>query len=394
MFKSKDNLIFLHKFLKAIADSIIQVFIPLFILKQTGELWLSITYLAVYSLFVFINISLLKKLIQSRTVLCIIFHFIPIIISQCLLSFLSINVFVVLGCALLMSVAQALYSVPINLVFAFSDSSTNVAKFQIGTNFAKLLFILISGFIISTSSSSVALLSIVSSVFYIACVVPILFAYNELKNNYNAAIQKDKAADMKKKVDKKFVLFHIGFGCFQATIDYIIPLFLFINNLSFQAVTIIMALVELMRILSNYIAKYLVKINKQRLSCIISCSIFLVSLICLVTFKIPVLLYICTCLCSISFPLTFVPMFKKYCNYLIETDNIFDGMTERDLEIFSFRPLVYLAALTGLGMYPSFVLGLIAMIIMFTYQMKLTRKSKEDINQSLNNNKNGEELWN
>lgn len=392
MFKSKDNLIFLHKFLKAIADSIIQVFIPLFILKQTGELWLSITYLAVYSLFVFINISILKKLIQSRTVLCIIFHFIPIIASQCLLSFLSINIFVVLGCALLMSVAQALYSVPINLVFAFSDSSTNVAKFQIGTNFAKLLFILISGFIISTSSSSVALLSIISSLFYIACVVPILFAYNELKNNYNTTIQKDKVERVKKKIDKRFVLFHIGFGCFQATIDYIIPLYLFINNLSFQAVTIIMALVELMRILSNYIAKYLVKINKQRLSCIISCSIFLVSLICLVTFKIPVLLYICTCLCSISFPLTFVPMFKKYCNYLTETDNIFAGMTERDLEIFSFRPVVYLAALAGLGMYPSFSLGLIAMIIMFTCQMKLTKQSKEDINQSLNNNKSEEEL--
>ncbi len=371
MLKDKNNLIFLHKFLKAIADSIIQVFIPLFILKQTGDVSLSLIYLAVYSVFVALNIFLFRKLIQKYSVLCIILHFIPIITAQCLLATLDITIWLVLGCAVTMSIAQTLYSVPINLVFAFSDSKTNVAKFQIGTNLAKLIFILVSGFIISTSSSSLVVLCVVSGFIYIACVIPILFAYNFLKQNYSYESKTEKV-----KVDKRFVVFHIAFGSFQAVLDNCIPLFLFINHLSFQAVTVVLALVECMKIISNYVAKWLVKIDKSRLSCIISCSIFFTSLICLITFKHPTLLYVCTCLCSISFPLTFVPMFKLYCNYLKESNNIFSGMTQRDIEIFSLRPLAYSLSFVGLGMYPSFAFGLIAMIIMFIYELKLTSENK------------------
>lgn len=372
MLKDKDSLIFIHKFLKAIADSIIQVFIPLFILKQTGELALSITYLAVYSLFVALNITLFRKFIQKHTVLCIILHFIPIITAQCLLTLSSINVWIVLSCAFIMSLAQTLYSVPINLVFAFSDKKTNVAKFQIATNFAKLFFILLSGFIISTSKIPLYILCVVSAVLYLVCVIPIMFAYKELKGEYNTFEERGE----KKKVDKKFVIFHVAFGSFQAVLDNCIPLFLFINNLSFQAVTIVLALVECMRILSNYLAKWLVKINKERLSCIISCSVYFISSICLVIFKVPVVLYICSCLCSLSFPLTFVPMFKKYCNYLTVTDNIFSGMTERDVEIFSCRPIAYAFYFIGLGLYPSFAFGITAMIVMFIYELKLTSENK------------------
>ncbi len=373
----KTNLIFLHKVLKAIADSIIKVFIPLFILKETGKLEYSLMYLAINGVVVILLNLLLKKFLQKYGVISIMLHFVPIIITEALLSLLPINLFVLISCSVLMGVSQTLYSVPLNLIFAFGDKETNVAKFQIATNVGKLGFILISGFMLgSTIQNSFLILSIVSTLFYITSVVPLMFAYNMLKQNYidvsNAHLNTEKQPISN--TDKLFVLFHIGFGSFQACLDNIIPLYLYVNNLSFTAVTIVIAIIEVLRIVSNYIAKWLVGKGKQRLSCIISCSIFTVCVACLVIFKNPVVLYVFSCLCSLCFPLTFVPMFKKFCNHLTTTNNVFDGLVYRDVYIFSFRPLLYGTYYLGLGLVPCFVTGLIAMGVMFYSEFKLTSK--------------------
>ncbi len=387
----KNNLIFTHKVLKAIADSIIKIFIPLYILKQTNELWLALGYLAIYSTFVILGNLCFKKLIQKFGVVAIMLHFIPIIATEAILLFCELNIFTLLVCALLMSVSQSLYSVPLNLIFTFGDKDTNVAKFQIASNVGKLGFILISGFVLSsTISNSFLIMCIASVLFYVAGVVPLLFAYKLLKENYEKTIgtSQIKHAD---KTYKKFVWFHVSFGTFQACLDNCLPLYLFVNNLSFQAVTIIIAIIELCKIMANYLAKVLVKHNKQKLSCIISCSVFLVCVVCLLIFKIPALLYVFSCLCSISFPLTFVPMFKKYCNYLTETSNVFDGMIYRDVYIFSFRPLLYCSYILGFSLYACFGVGIISMFAMFISEMKLLEN--KNMIENIDNWK-GEKLWN
>ena len=61
----KDNLIFIHRLIKAFADSIIIVFIPLYILKQTNDINLAMLYLITYSLFVIFLMFILKKFIQK-----------------------------------------------------------------------------------------------------------------------------------------------------------------------------------------------------------------------------------------------------------------------------------------------------------------------------------------
>ena len=57
----KDNLIFIHKLLKAIADSIIKLFLPLYILKQTNDINLAMLYLIIYSSCVMLTMFILKK---------------------------------------------------------------------------------------------------------------------------------------------------------------------------------------------------------------------------------------------------------------------------------------------------------------------------------------------
>lgn len=372
-----DNQIFIHRLLKAIADSIIMIFIPLYILKETNDINLSLLYLIVYSLFVIFFIYILKNFIEKFGILAIMLHFIPIIITEGILSFCSINIYIIILSALFMGIAQALYSVPLNLVFTFNDKKTNVGKFQIATNIGKLFFILLSGYILSSEiKSSFLILSISSSIFYILSSIPLIFSYKELINNYNN-VKNINPTNKKIKIEPMFILLHISFGLFQPIMDNLVPLFLYINNLSFQAVTIMIALIELIKIFINYISQFLVSRKKSLLCVILGSIIFFVSVLGMIFVRNNIALYILSTLSSISFPLTFVPMFRLYCSYLRKTQNIFSGITRRDIEIFSFRPSLYSLGFIGFGLYPSLILGIVIVPVMLYSEIKLLKFDKE-----------------
>ena len=371
----KDNLIFIHKLLKAIADAIIIVFIPLYILKTTNDIRLSMAYLIIYSLFVIFFMLVLKKLIQKYGVICIMLHFIPIIATEAILSFVEINIWSIVICASLMGLAQALYSVPLNLIFTFGDKKTNVGKFMIASNIGKLVFTLASGLILSYVKDSFMILSIASSVFYILCVFPLIFAYKELKDNYNNIDKTTKP----ERLDKWYIIFHITFGLFQPIMDNVVPLYLFINDLSFQAVTIFIVLIEFLKIVINYISQVLVRKNKAIICVIISFILFMVSTIIIIFIKNAIVLYIFSTICALSFPLTFVPMFGLYCKYVKMNNTVFYGMTERDFEIFSLRAPMYALSYIGFSLYPCLIVGIVVVPIMFLSEIKLVNKDKRSI---------------
>ena len=120
----KTNNIFFHKIFKAIADSTIKIFIPLYILKITNNLYLSILFLVTQSLCVLLSMFLFKKLLQKHGLLCIILHCIPIIATQGLISFCYLSWWIVVLCGVLMALAQTLYSIPLNILFANIDKNT------------------------------------------------------------------------------------------------------------------------------------------------------------------------------------------------------------------------------------------------------------------------------
>lgn len=375
----KDNLIFIHKLLKAIADSIIKLFLPLYILKQTNDINLAMLYLIIYSSCVMLTMFILKTIIQKFGVFAIMVHFIPIIVTMGLFSFLQIDITLVIIAAILMSFSQTLYSIPLNLIFTFGDKKTNVGKFQIASNIGKLTFTLISGYLLSsTIRNSFLILSIVSSIFYIGGTIPLFFSIKDLQSNYEIF---KKTPNKKAKIDPWFIIFHISFGIFQPIMDNIVPLFLYINQLSFHAVTLMIALVEGAKIIINYLSHYLVKKKKALICVSISFLLFLISSFGMIFIKNSLWLYILSCTCSISFPLTFVPMFKLYCTYIRRTENVFSGMTRRDFEIFSFRPCLYSLSFIGFSLYPCLIIGIVAVPIMFLSEIKIIKKeSLESIN--------------
>ena len=369
----KDNLIFIHRLIKAFSDSIIIVFIPLYILKQTNDINLAMLYLITYSLFVIFLMFILKKFIQKYGVIAIMLHFIPIIIGEAILSFVPISIISIICVSFFLALNQALYSIPLNLIFTFGDKNKNVGKFQIATNIGKLIFTLISGIILSSEiKNSFLILSITSAIFYIFCVFPLFFAYKELKDKYNCV--KNNSKNFTNKINPWFTIFHISFGLFQPIMDNIVPLFLYINNLSFQAVTYMIVLVEFLKIVINYISQWLVIHKLEKLCVTIGFLVFMVSLVGMVTIKNSIILYILCCTCSISFPLTFVPMFKIYCNYLCENNMEFHGITVRDFDIFSLRGALYGVSFLPIGIVSCFVVGFFAVPVMFISELKILSK--------------------
>ncbi len=363
------NRIFLHKVFKAIADSIIKIFIPLYILKSTGSINLAIGYLVVYSFFVFVLQIALQKLYTKYPIICMALHCIPIIIAQTILSFCHITLGVMTITALLMSISQVIYSVPLNIIFALNDKKTNVAKFQIATNAGKIIFIIISGLLLSKVPNSFLFLSIAATIIYIASIIPILKLNKSIKNKQISQKPTPYGCNF------TFRLYHITFGLFQAVIDNLIPLYLYANNLSFESITVIIALVEVFKILANMLAKFLISRRHFMLSCILSFVIFAGSLTGLFIFKIPIVLYILSSIIAISFPLTFVPLFFLFCRQSKSYNATITDMTLRDIEIFSARPLYYgLFYLTGfLG---PITLGLSSALTMFICQINLINKRK------------------
>ena len=373
--KNQNN-IFIHKLLKSIADSIIIVFIPLYVLKTTNDFRLSMAYLIIFSLFVLFFMFVLKKLIQKYGVLAMILHFIPIIITEYILSFATINIWIIIICAGLMGLSQALYSIPLNLVFTFGDKKTNVGLFMIATNIGKIIFTLVSGFILSSEiKNSFLILSIASTSFYILSIFPILFAYKELKNNYDNTKNNNSETV---KLNPWFIIFHISFGLFQPIMDNIVPLYLYMNDLSFQAVTIFIVVVEVLKVLANMISQIAVRHKKSIYLVSISFVLFFASIISIIFVKNNIALYILSTTASVSFPFTFVPMFGLYCNYLRKNNNVIQGITRRDFDIFSLRAPMYALSYIGFALLPCLILGVVTVPIMLLSEIKLLRSESNE----------------
>ncbi|MBP3431593.1 MAG: hypothetical protein J6K39_01925 [Clostridia bacterium] len=356
--KDKTNLIFVHKTIKAIADSMVKVFVPLLIYQGCQNMLFVMMYLSVlYFLSGILNI-VLKKFLQKFGLVAIMLHAVPIIVVQVLLN-LSMTWWICLLMAIFMAFAQALYSVPINILFSLTDKNVNVAKFEIPTNVGKIIFILLSGYVLSSSfTHSLLLMCIVSSGLYIASTIPLFFSYKMIKQTYAQAAT--APSNMDKRSYRFFNLYHFLFGVFQSVIDVIVPLFLYVEKLTFQSVAIVMALIELCKIGANLLAKLLVKKNLSILSVFLSTGMAIASCVTMIFVKDPLLLYICSCCIGVSFPLLFVPLFSLYVKKIAKDNNQFDGMTYRDFYILTFREVLFLPYYAFPNLLLQLVIGIVS----------------------------------
>ena len=237
---------------------------------------------------------------------------------------------------------------------------------------------MLSGYVLGSSiTNSLLIVSIVSSLIYICSIIPLLVNYGNFKQIY--CIPTSGESVKNKKTYKLFNLYHIQFGIFQTIIDVVIPLYLFINNLTFQSITIIIALVEVCKMGAYVIAKHFEKKNLSVLSIIISIFIAIISLFLMLFTKNVIVLYITSCCLGISFPLLFSPMFALFVNKVKQGDNQYDGMTYRDIYIFSFRNVIYLPYFVMPNFIVQFILGIVCSCSLGLTSAKLIKQNKDEL---------------
>lgn len=369
--KNKTNLIFLHRFFTSIADNMLLVFVPLIVLKQTNNLYLVTMYISCNFLFRTLLNIILKKFLYKYGTIAIMLHIIPIIIMQVILSTCNITWAIILLLAFLEALAMALYYIPLNLLFTFSDKDKNVSKFQIATNVGKLVFIILSGYVLgSTIKNSFWIMTILGTIFYIISIIPIWSGYKQIKESYQINLTQNIVID--KNSYKIYYLCNNSLSIVKTIIDLVIPLYLYVNDLTFASIAIVMALIEVCKIASNLFAKFLLKHKKAFLSCILSIICFLIASTIILIVKVPVVLYICSCMIAISFPLINVPVFKLYCHKLVKDNNQFKGMSDREIYVIASKLIEFVPFFVVPSFIVLFVIGMSGAIVTGVCCKKIT----------------------
>ncbi len=391
------NRIFTHKVLRTIADSIIKFFLPLYILKQTNSLELSIVYLICQSLCTLIFINIFKKLYKKYTLILIILSCFPIIVCQAILSYFQINIITCIIASILMALNVSLYNISLNTLFAILDENTNVGKFQIAANVGKLVFMLISGLILAQIPQSFVYLSLISSIIYLTSILPLIKSYKvlneKLKFNTRSKIKGLNKLTHFNKTNINFIgkysythckkesgltldkttlwlnIYHIAFGIIYVLINDIVPLFLFVNNLNFEAVTIFLVLIELCNIFANALCKLFIKKKLFIICFIINFSLMLIGLTTLIFCNNALTLFIISTIIGISYPFTFVSMFYIVCKNSSKHIDKTIAMLNRDIIIFSGRPLYFSSYFIVHSLYANILFGFIFTLILFVSEV-------------------------
>ena len=363
----KDNAVMLHKILTALADNLVKVFVPLLILKKNDDLKtgliMCVVFLCVYSLLTAVLNYVLYKPLKFKPLTMILLHIIPVCALQFIISLYNeCNFLIILVYAVLLALGQTFYSVASNNYFLFENQKTNAGKMSNGTSIGKIIMILIGGFILSSNDIGyITIICIIASVFYILSIVPLFF----IKDNYDVtlkAISEDtqKSCD---KTDKKYYrIYHISFGIYQALMDTVIPVFLYINNLNFNTIVYIMAVIEVIKVLVTIIAQKIKSEKMFRISVVTAIAIFCISTITIYFIKNNLIIYIFSVTISATFPLIFIPFMNRFCGKIKNTSDPQKYMSIRDVEIFSLRIILFALMLVG-DMLPAFMFGILSAII-------------------------------
>lgn len=371
--------IFLHKTLNGLADSLIKIFVPVIILKETNNLYLAILFMIVRPLTFVIFNTLLKKFLAKYPTLSISLHIIPVVILQILIFFVPINTFITIIFGVLSGLFNVFYSVPANLLFVFGDKKLNVSKMEIGTNIGKIFFMIIAGFVINNGSVGYLITLIISaSIIYILSILPLIFSSKKIKQYNNIP---KKTPDIFNKNEKLlFTIFHVAFGSFQVLIDEVLPVYLFYNGLNFASIATLSAGIEIAKLLSNLFADYLYRKGFSKISIIIASVAYIITLILFLIVKNSIAIYLLSMIIGITFPLIFIPNFKIFCNRMLKKTYLLDEVSIRDTNIFSARPLLIASYFIGFSFIAPFILAMSTSVIIAITSSKIISLETEKQN--------------
>ena len=353
---SNSSYVFIHRVFKGFADALVRAFVPLIIFKQTGDLKLCLIWVMLNQFITALLFFSLKNVVKKYPITSIIIHIIPLIASQFILT-LEIKLNVVIILALIEAVSSLLYYGGINLIFGFMDNDINTAKFESGFHLGKILFLILSTFILGSVKNSLIFVVITASIFYILSVVPLILKYKDLKSAI--VIKSSHTIKQSLKQSNWFNFYHLAHGAVYICVGTIFPLYIYSQGLSFTATGFIIVLQEVLYIFGGYVAKFMEKKKKAKPTLLVSALFIMLCIMLILFIKNVYAIYIFNLIISFFFQIVFVIVFSRFCKTQKQQNNLQDAVFYRDMFQSTSRGMVALVLFLTMNMPLIFGIGVV-----------------------------------
>ena len=327
-----------HSLLKSISGNFISLFVPLLILQQAGY-QSAISYIIVLYLSLVVSLISCYKLIVRKPMVAISLHIVFSILSYLLIAGFELNIFIIVANAIFSGISQALYTAPVFAIISSSDKKNNkmFSKYQICSFVGTIIMILFNGLVLGVNKSfSVWLTCLVSFTIYLISLIPLLRIRNDIKFESTSVLPFKHVITK----TKEFNLVHTMFGLQHLIVSIILPLYLYMYNLSIQTIAYIAALVNVSKILVTLLSNYLYKKDRAFISILLGGVSFFIASILLLQSTNHIFIYCLTVILNLSFPLFFVPNCNHYGKKTKEFSH--PAMIWREMLVHMFRPLLIL----------------------------------------------------
>jgi hypothetical protein len=324
----------LHSLFKSISNSFISLFVPLIVYNQLGY-QMAILYLISVSLLTTLVPLLLKSLIKKHPIVSICIHIICAVSVYLIVALVEMSMYVLLLVAAVSGVGGGLYNSAITAIISSNKSKNGFSSFKVWQYIGAFLIVLFNGYVLNLGGKfSVLITGIVSLLLYIISIIPFFVVIKHIN------LETEQMSNWRNFLIKtrKHNIFSALFGLQDLIFAYIIPLYLAINNLSIDKIAIIVAIINIAKILLTMLANLIYKKGHSMLAVTIGAILVIVSsgVIALSTHN--VLLYIMSVVGNLAFPFFYIPTLNEFQKDI--DGHYAEGMIVREVNVHMLSPIV------------------------------------------------------
>ena len=326
----------LHSLFKSVSNSFISLFVPLIIYNQLGY-QMAVLYLICVAIFSLLAPVLLRGLIRKQPVTAICIHIVCAISAYLIIAISKITIPVLVVVAMLAGVGDGLYYSAITAIISSNQSEKGFSTFKVWQYCGAFTMVLFNGYVLNLGGSfSVLITCSVSLIIYILSVIPFFIVINHINLGDGQNIN---WRDFLEKTHKHNI-FSALFGVQDLIFTYIIPLYLAINNLSVDKIAVIVAIVNLAKMVLTMLANKMHRKKLNMLAIIIGVVLFVIASGVIAISGNKVLLYIMSIVGNLAFPFFYIPSLNEFQKDI--EGHFAEGMIIREVCVHGLRPLILL----------------------------------------------------
>ncbi len=341
----------LHSLFKSISNAFISLFVPLIVYNQLGY-QMAILYLICASIFTTLVPLLFKIIIKKHPIFAVCVHVVCAISVYLIVALVQMSIPILLLVTIISGIGGGLYNSAITAIISSNKSKKGFSSFKVWQYIGACLIVLFNGYVLNFGGEfSVLITGCVSLLLYIISVIPffVVIKHINLETNQNLNWREFLIKTHKHNI------FSALFGLQDLIFAYIIPLYLAINHLSIAKIAIIVAIINIIKILLTMLANQMHRKKQDMFAITIGVVFVIVASLVIAISTHNVLLYIMSVVGNLAFPFFYIPSLNEFQKDI--DGNYAEGMIVREVSVHLFRPLVLfpflfinnLAWLIGLG---------------------------------------------